>query len=337
MRIDDSHCKPLKLPAKIGMSRSERLPPVELLKIVTWNVASLRAAWEHGFELWVKHASPDILCLQETKMSTDAKPSVESMKISGYRAYFLHAKKKGYSGTAIYTKFEPLSIRKSDGISDPNGRCITAEFDTFFLVNTYVVNAGSELENLETKMTTFLPQLEAHIRSLRQKKRVIWTGDLNVAHQDIDIWEPDGHEKIAGFTPEERTWFGAFLGSGYKDVFRSLYPDKQQFSFFNFRGNERARNRGWRIDYFIVSEDIMNEEGLVYDCTIDMSADFSDHCPVVLLLDRAKIITGADKEVTGAAVEVLGAPTSLMSFFSVKPKVRAASQSEPAIAEKGPM
>jgi exodeoxyribonuclease-3 len=242
------------------------------------------------------------------------------MKLPGYRAYFLHAKKKGYSGTAIYTKYEPLSIRKSDGITDPNGRCITAEFSTFFLVNTYCVNAGAELENLDAKMQTFLPQLEAHIRSLRAKKRVIWTGDLNIAHQDIDIWEPDGHEKIAGFTPEERQWLGRFLGSGFKDVFRELYPDKQQFTFFNFRGNERARNRGWRIDYFVVNEEMMREEGLVFDCTIDTSTDFSDHCPVALMLDRGKIMEVSDKRVTGACVEVIGGSTSLLSFFTAKPK-----------------
>jgi exodeoxyribonuclease-3 len=303
-------------------------PPVDLFKIVTWNVASLRAAWEHGFEFYVKHVDADILCLQETKMSADAKPSVESMKLPGYHAYFLHAKKKGYSGTAIYTKYKAISIRKSDGITEPNGRCTTAEFSTFFLVNTYVVNAGAELENLEAKMHTFLPQLEADLRSLRQKKPVIWTGDLNIAHQNIDIWEPDGHEKMAGFTPEERKWLGRFLGTGFTDVFRELYPDKQQFSFFSFRGNEKARNRGWRIDYFVVSEELMKEKGLVYDCMIDTSTDFSDHCPVILLLDRGKVIGGSDRRVTGAAVDVIGAPAGLMSFFIVKPKEKASSQPE---------
>jgi exodeoxyribonuclease-3 len=301
-------------------SVSKSPPPLDLLKIVSWNVASLRAAWDHGFELWVKDADPDILCLQETKMSPDAKPPVESMKIPGYRAYFLHAKKKGYSGTAIYTKYEPLSIRKSDGVTDPNGRCITAEFDTFFLVNTYVVNAGADLENLDAKLHTFLPQLEAHVHALRSRKRVIWAGDLNVAHREIDIWEADGHEMSAGFTPEERDRLSAFLESGYKDVFRELYPDKQQFSFFNFRGTDRARNRGCRIDYFIVSEEIMREPGLVCDCLIDTSADFSDHCPVVLLVDRGKVLTGRDRMVTGATVQVIGGPASLMTFFVPVPK-----------------
>jgi hypothetical protein len=120
----------------------------------------------------------------------------------------------------------------------------------------------------------------------------------------------------------------AILAAGDKDVFRELYPDKQQFSFFNFRGNEKARNRGWRIDYFIVSEDLMKEEGLVYDCMIDTSTDFSDHCPVVLLLDRRKAIGDSDRRVTGAAVEVIGAPASLMSFFAVKPKGKSGSQPE---------
>jgi exodeoxyribonuclease III len=189
-------------------------------------------------------------------------------------------------------------------------------------VNTYVINAGAALEKLDSKVKKFLPQLEAHINDLCQRKPVIWTGDLNVAHQDIDIFTPDGHEKIAGFTPQERGWFDTFLKSGFHDVFRELYPDKQQFSFFSFKGNERARNHGWRIDYFIVSESFARQPGLIADCTIDSGVDCSDHSPVSLVLDRDKLLTADDRVVSGSFVEVIGAKArgSLMNFFSLKTK-----------------
>ena len=302
---------------------NKRIQPANLLTIVTFNVASLRAAWRKGFAEYVARAQPDILCVQETKMSKTATPGIEELKIDGYHAYFLHAKKPGYSGTAIYTKIAPIAVTKSSGISDENGRCITAEFDKFFLVNTYVVNAGEGLKNLETKISTFLPQLKAHIDELKGKKPVIWTGDLNVAHEDIDIWEPKGHEKIAGFTKEEREWFHEFLAEGWSDVFRTLYPDRQQFSFFNFRGNARAKGHGWRIDYFVVPKEFMEKEGLVYDCSINNQVDFSDHLPVALVLDRDQMLTEADKAVEEAKAEDIcekkGAAT-IEDF--VKPKAK---------------
>jgi exodeoxyribonuclease-3 len=238
-------------------------------------------------------------------MSDAAKPGIESMQIPGYHGYFNHAAKKGYSGTAIFTKIKPLSIRKSDGISDPNGRCITAEFTRFFLVNVYIVNAGASLENLSVKMERFLPELRAHVDRLRAVKPVIWTGDFNVAHEKIDLWETEGFDEVAGFTPQEREWFTNVIASGYVDVFRRLYPERQQFTFFDFRGHERAKNHGWRIDYFVISPEIAREDGWVYDCSIESSPTFSDHCPIVLLLDRAKCITEGDRPVEGTGVEVL--------------------------------
>ena len=276
---------------------TKRIQPENPLTIVTFNVASLRAAWKKGFPEYVSRAKPDIICLQETKMSPTANPGIDTMKIEGYHGFFLHAQKPGYSGTAVYTKIKPISVKKSTGISDPNGRCMTVEFDKFFLINTYVVNAGEGLKNLDAKINTFLPQLKSHIDTLRKTKPVIWTGDLNVAHEDIDIWEPKGHEKIAGFTKEEREWFHEFLSENWCDVFRTLYPDRQQFSFFNFRGNARAKGHGWRIDYFIVPKEFMETEGLVYDCSINSQIDFSDHLPVALVLDRDQILTENDKPV----------------------------------------
>jgi exodeoxyribonuclease-3 len=285
---------------------SKATPPLEILKIMSWNVASLRAAWRHGLQSYILQTQPDIFCIQETKMSPSAKPPIEDMQLTGYHGYFNHAKKKGYSGTAIFTKIKPLSIRKSAGISDENGRCITAEFSHFYLVNVYVVNAGASLENLITKTHQFLPELLAHVESLRSVKPVIWTGDFNVAHQDIDLWSTEGFDTVAGFTPEERSWFADVIRRGYVDVFRNLYPQRQQFTYFDFMGHDRAKNRGWRIDYFVVSPELLRDNNQwVYDCAIDSGPTFSDHCPIVLLLDRAKSLGPSDQAVQATAVEVL--------------------------------
>ncbi|KAH0793946.1 exodeoxyribonuclease III [Histomonas meleagridis] len=293
--------------------------PKDVLKIMTFNVASLRASWQHGLPFYVKNAQPDILCIQETKMHSKAKPPVEDFKLEGYHGYFNHAERKGYSGTAIYTKYKPISIEPSSGITDPNGRCITAEFTNFYLVNSYVVNAGAQLENLQYKINTFNPQIETHIENLRKKKMVIWTGDLNVAHEDIDIWTPEGHEKVAGFTKEERDWFHSFLGKGYVDIFRKLYPTKQQFTFFNYRGFARAKNHGWRIDYFVINRDSI-KDGMIIDCTIDSTVDFSDHLPVNLLLNKDMIIDEKkDQKVKSAGITVLETKKTqqISNFFQI--------------------
>lgn len=294
----------------------------DVLKITTFNVASLRASWNKGLPFYVKSIQPDILCIQETKMHSSAKPSVEEFKIEGYHAYFLHADKKGYAGTAIYTKVKPISVKPSEGVTDPNGRCITMEFSKFYLVNSYVVNAGQNgTPNLKYKINEFNPQIEAHLENLRKKKAVIWTGDLNVAHQDIDIWTTEGLSNVAGFTKEERDWFDSFLKKGYIDIFRDLYPTKQQFTFFDFRGGSRAKNQGWRIDYFIINKEA-KKDGLIIDCFIDSAIDISDHLPVNLLLKRSMILTeGKDLPVKGMSVKVIekqNNSSTLDSFFSKK-------------------
>jgi exodeoxyribonuclease-3 len=227
------------------------------------------------------------------------------MELKGYHGYFSHAKKKGYSWTAIFTKIKPLSIRKSGGISDENGGCITAEFSKFFLVKVYIVNAGASLENLLTKTQKFLPELLVHVESLRSIKPVIWMGDFKVAHDPIDIWTTEGYDQVAGFIPEGRARFHDVLGGGYVDVFCNLYPAKQPFTYFDLQGHDRAKNRGWRIDYFIVTADLKQRKGLIYDCTIDSTTTFSDHCPVVLLLDREHILGACDVPVAETAVEAL--------------------------------
>jgi exodeoxyribonuclease III len=179
------------------------------------------------------------------------------------------------------------------------------------------MNAGEGLQFKDTKMNQFLPELQTHLESLRAKKPVIWAGDLNVAHQEIDIWTTTGHEQAAGFTPEERDWFSKFLANGWKDVFRELYPNKQQFSFFHFLGGERGRNHGWRIDYFIVTEDLMKSDGPVYDCVIDGGAGFSDHCPVSLIVDRKMMLGDGDLPVKGSINREIGAKPvkSVLDFF----------------------
>lgn len=315
-----SEAKPQTATNRIDNSGS--LTSDNVLKITTYNVASLRAAWNKGFPYYVKSVQPDILCIQETKMHPSAKPPVEEFKIEGYHAYFLHADRKGYAGTAIYTKIKPISVSPSDGVTDPNGRCITMEFAQFFLVNSYVVNAGQNgTPNLDYKVNVFNPQIEAHIEGLRKKKAVIWAGDLNVAHRDIDIWTTEGFESVAGFTSAERQWFDAFLKKGYTDVFRDLYPTKQQFTFFDFRGGARAKNQGWRIDYFIINNE-SKREGLIIDCFIDTSSDISDHLPVNLLLNRSMILdSNKDLPVKGMGVTVIKKQkniSTLDSFFSSK-------------------
>ena len=296
------------------------IPDSEVLKITSWNLASLNAAWEHGLKEYIQVAQPDIFCIQETKLHDQSKNPISKFKLDGYHGYFCHAKKKGYSGTAIYTKIKPKLIQASEGITDQNGRCITAEFDTFYLLNTYVINMGIDLKNQHAKIDVFNPEIEKLIQNLSKKKPVIWTGDLNVAHQPIDIWSTEGHQNIAGYTDVERKWFDDFIkNNDYVDVFRMLYPDKQQFTFFNYRGNAKGKNQGWRIDYFMMPKSMI-KDGLIIDCTIE-SGDLSDHQPISLFLNRKMILTENDKPVEKADVESLGKKTnSILNFFSVKPK-----------------
>ncbi|OHT05750.1 exodeoxyribonuclease III family protein [Tritrichomonas foetus] len=294
--------------------------PSDLLKITSWNLASLNSAWEKGLRYYIKAAQPDIFCVQETKLHDKSEHPVSYYKLPGYHAYFSHAEKKGYSGTAIYTKIQPISVKISDGISDKNGRCITMEFSNFYLLNTYVINLGQDCQRKHEKLEVFNPEIEKHIQTLSKKKPVIWTGDLNVAHMPIDIWTTEGHESIAGYTNEEREWFDNFIKNNeYVDVFRELYPTKQQFSFFNYRGNAKGKNQGWRIDYFMMPKSMI-KEGLIVDCTIE-NGDLSDHEPITLLLNRSMILSDADKPVEMTTCEILGKKTkSLLNFFAAAPK-----------------
>ncbi|OHT00257.1 exodeoxyribonuclease III family protein [Tritrichomonas foetus] len=274
----------------------------DVLKIITCNVASLASAWNKGFYDYIQVDSPDIICIQETKLHAQSKTPFTNFILDGYYGYFLNSEeKKGYAGTAIYTKLKPLSVKP--GFKDSEGRVIQMEFSKFFLVNSYVPMAGMKLERKSYKVETWNPKIGNLIEELSKTKPTVWCGDLNVAHMPIDIYDTKGKDKVAGYTPEERKWFDDFLKKGFVDVFRHLYPDKQQFSFYSYRFDMKAKNRGWRLDYFIVPQAAIDEK-LPVDCSI-LSTDFSDHSPVVLLLDKEKVVTDEDLPVTEPGITIL--------------------------------
>lgn len=288
------------------------------LKIVSANAASLRAAWKKGFPEFVQKSNPDILCIQETKLHENCEPNIGSFIIEGYQGYFFNCERPGLHGTAIYTKIKPVSVNIS--FPDDEGRCITMEFTDFYLVNTYVPNAGMKLERLKYKIETWNPRIKAHLDELSKKKTTIWTGDLNVAHEPIDIFDTKGKDKVAGYTPEERKWFHEFLESGYTDVFRNLYPEKKEFTYYSYRFNAKALGRGWRVDYFVIDNAHYNKENIV-DCAME-SCEFSDHVPHSLLLKRS-ILKETDVKVEKAFNTRLNDGhifDTLVEFTETKPK-----------------
>ena len=252
------------------------------IKISSINLASIRSAWKKGFLDWIDVSQPDIICIQETKMHDKAEPGFDTLYLEGYCGYFFDSFQAGQSGTAIYTKFEPIS--KFFIPNDKEGRTLVLEFQQFYLINSYVPNAGMKLERLDYKVNTWNPQIKLFLNDLRNKKPIIWTGDLNVAHEEIDIFDPKGHDKTAGYTPQERNWFHSFLSDGYIDIFRYLYPEKKEFTFFSYRANAKIRNRGWRLDYFIIHKENI-KDNLIIDCFIE-KGDFSDHIPLSLILNK---------------------------------------------------
>ena len=247
------------------------------MKLVSWNVNGLRACLTKGFEEAFRELDADVFCLQETKLQKEQ----ICFSPEGYHAYWNHAEKKGYSGTAMFTKTEPLNVTYGIGIEahDHEGRVITAEFDSFYMITVYVPNSQDELRRLSYRMEwedAFL----SFIKTLEQKKPVIFCGDLNVAHQDIDLKNPSSNHHNAGFTDEERGKFSDLLGSGYVDSFRYLYPDMRDiYSWWSYRFKSRERNAGWRIDYFVVSNRLAAQ---IQDAKIHTNIFGSDHCPVEL-------------------------------------------------------
>ncbi|EMV5019672.1 exodeoxyribonuclease III [Listeria monocytogenes] len=250
------------------------------MRLISWNVNGLRAAVKKGFLEYFEEVDADIFCLQETKLQEG---QIE-LDLPAYKDYWNYAVKKGYSGTAIFTKVEPLSVQYGLGIPahDTEGRVITLEFEEFFMVTVYTPNSQAELKRLDYRMT-FEDAILEYVKNLDKTKPVVLCGDLNVAHEEIDLKNPKTNRKNAGFSDEERAKFSAFLDAGFIDSFRYFYPDlTDAYSWWSYRMNARARNTGWRIDYFIVSERLKDK---LVDAKIHADVLGSDHCPVELELN----------------------------------------------------
>ena len=246
------------------------------MKFISWNVNGLRACVGKGFSDIFKQLDADFFCLQETKMQAGQL----DLEFEGYTSYWNYADKKGYSGTAIYTRHNPLSVTYGIGIDehDHEGRVITLEMEEFYLVCVYVPNAQDGLKRLDYRMT-WEDDFLAYIKALDEKKPVIVCGDLNVAHEEIDLKNPKTNRMNPGFTDEERGKFTTWLNNGFTDTFRHLYPEQVTYSWWSYRFKAREKNTGWRIDYFVTSERL-NER--IEDAKIHTEILGSDHCPVEL-------------------------------------------------------
>ncbi len=250
------------------------------MKLISWNVNGLRAVMDKGFMDFFTAAEADVFCLQETKLQEGQL----ALELPGYHQFWSYAEKKGYSGTAVFSRREPLSVTCGLGIEehDHEGRVITLEFDNFYLVNVYVPNSQDELKRLDYRLR-WEDDFLAYIRTLDEKKPVIYTGDLNVARLEIDLKNPRPNRRSAGFTDEERAKIENVLAAGFVDSFRYFYPEKEGiYSWWSYRFKARPRNAGWRIDYFIVSEKLA---GQMQDARILTEVMGSDHCPVELDID----------------------------------------------------
>lgn len=254
------------------------------MKLISWNVNGIRAAMGKGFLDFARESDADIICVQETKMQEGQ----AVVPMEGYEQYWCSAEKKGYSGTAVFTRQTPLKVTRGIGIDehDHEGRVLTCEYEDFYLVNVYVPNSQNELKRLDYRMT-WEDAFREYLKGLERgdcglAKPVILCGDMNVAHEEIDLKNPKTNRKNAGFTDEERGKMSELLGSGFIDTWRHFYPDREGvYSWWSYRFNARANNSGWRIDYFIVSEAL--EDRLV-EADILTEVYGSDHCPVLLTI-----------------------------------------------------
>ena len=244
------------------------------MRFVSWNVNGLRACMGKGFEESFKALDADFFCLQETKMQAGQL----DLQLDGYESYWNYAEKKGYSGTAIFTRLHPLNVTYGIGKDehDHEGRVITLEMEKFFLVTVYVPNSQDGLRRLDYRMT-WEDEFRAYLQRLDAVKPVIVCGDLNVAHEEIDLKNPKSNRRNAGFTDEEREKFGILLNAGFADTFRRLYPEQVTYSWWSYRFRAREKNAGWSIDYFLVCERLMP---FVADAKIHTDIMGSDHCPV---------------------------------------------------------
>ncbi|WP_130871324.1 exodeoxyribonuclease III [Intestinimonas massiliensis (ex Afouda et al. 2020)] len=249
------------------------------MKLVTWNVNGLRACLNKGFLDFFREADADVFCLQETKLQ----PHQIELELPGYEIYWNSAEKKGYSGTAVFTRVKPLSVTYGIGIPehDTEGRVITVEYEDFYLVCCYTPNAQEGLARIDYRMQ-WEDDFRAWLMELDKKKPVVLCGDLNVAHEEIDLKNPKTNRGNAGFSDQERGKMTELLSSGFADSFRTLYPDREgAYTWWSYRFNARKNNAGWRIDYFIVSDRLLPR---VRDQIIHADITGSDHCPVELIL-----------------------------------------------------
>ena len=248
------------------------------MKLISWNVNGFRACLTKGFGDFFAQADADIFCIQETKMQ----PDQADFAPEGYFRYFHSAEKKGYSGTAVFTKTEPISVEFGiHGTHTNEGRVITCEYEDFYFVCCYVPNAQNELKRIDYRME-FEDDMRNYLSELDKKKPVIYCGDLNVAHNEIDLKNPKSNVGNAGFSDEERGKFTELLGAGFADSFRTLYPERVEYSWWSYRFKAREKNIGWRIDYFVVSERLMErvKDSLIYTDILG-----SDHCPIGLVIE----------------------------------------------------
>jgi len=250
------------------------------LRIISWNVNGLRAAYRKGFLEWLLRERPDVLCLQETKAAPDQLPP-ELKEVQGYHAYFASAERKGYSGVALYTRLEPRDIRGGFGPKrfDVEGRTQLADFGDFLLFNVYFPNGKASKERLRYKMAFYDAFLKRVDKLKAKGENIIICGDVNTAHKEIDLARPKENEKVSGFLPEERAWLDRFVARGFVDAFRMFNREAGQYTWWDLKTRARERNVGWRIDYFFVSE---NFEGNVKAACILPEVMGSDHCPISL-------------------------------------------------------
>ena len=265
------HYSPFNTPLPFIIQHSTLL---QKMKFISWNVNGLRACVGKDFENQFKELDADFFCLQETKMQEGQL----DLQFEGYESYWNYAEKKGYSGTAIYTKHKPLNVSYGMGVEehDHEGRIITLEYDLFYLVTCYTPNSQTELKRLDYRIT-WEDDFRKFLKSLDAKKPVIICGDLNVAHEEIDIKNPKTNRRNAGFTDEEREKMTVLLNDGFTDSFRYLHPDEVTYSWWSYRFKAREKNAGWRIDYFLVSDRIKEQ---ITEAKIHTEIMGSDHCPV---------------------------------------------------------
>ena len=258
------------------------------MKLISWNVNGIRACMKKGFEDFFKNIDADIFCIQETKMQVNSKKNnddileiINAPVFNNYFKYWNSAEKKGYSGTAIFTKIKPTEVKYGIGKEehDKEGRVITLEYEKFFIVNIYTPNSKRELERLDYRQV-WEDEVRKYLVDLNKQKPVIMCGDLNVAHKEIDLKNPKTNHKNAGFTDEERNKMSMLLNSGFTDTYRYLYPEKENaYTWWSYMGQARMKNIGWRIDYFIISSDIKEK---MNDAMIYEEVFGSDHCPIGL-------------------------------------------------------